>query len=90
MRGVQKNGKKEIIIFIFNLMKCGKWRGICILLAVGKKIAQIFVDLIPDAEQTGFRSGSSCVDHSMELHIAIPRALIFASTALYCLSESFS
>ena len=53
-----------------NLRDCNNWRGMCVLPAVSKIIAKVIFERLRDplistvdAEQAGFRAGSSCTDH---------------------------
>ena len=54
------------------------WRGICVVPVVSKIIAKVILERIRDplisivdAEQAGFRAGSSCTDHFNSVRIII-------------------
>ena len=69
-----------------NLRDCDNWRGICVLPAVSKIIAKVILERIRDplistvdAEQAGFRAGSSCTDHINSVRIIIEQCKEFRS-----------
>ena len=69
-----------------NLHDCDNWRDICILPVVSKMIAKVMLERIRDllistvdAEQAGFRAGSSHTDHINSVRIIIEQCKEFRS-----------
>lgn len=67
-----------------DLRLCDNWRGICVLPAVSKIVAKVILERLKqalyatiDAEQAGFRPGSSCTDHVNTLRIMIEQCAEF-------------
>ena len=69
-----------------NLRDCDNWRGICVLPAVSKIISKLILERIrdplistDDADQAGFRAGSSWTDHINSVRIIIEQCKEFRS-----------
>ena len=80
------NGPMALSSKSLKRITCDSWRGSCVLPAVSKIIAKVILERIRatlistvDADQAGFRAGSSCTDHINSLRIIIEQCKEFRS-----------
>lgn len=78
-----------------DLKKCGNWRGITVLNAINKVVAQIILQRITEHiesqlrdEQAGFRANRGCIDQSNTLRLIIEQSNEFQSP-LYIMFVDF-